>query len=1078
MEPRDLSSNHNQAGSVSGQNPPIAPTTKGATSRNAGRNSSGQQITPTTTEPRTPSHTGQRPDSVSLPELKVEHTEPQQQNMISSWLQYINPWASSKKIESVISTQDTVNQQRDSGSVAESHDLTKRDVTGVQPIPKARTSSWWPSWFSGNKVEVTEAKPALLPRAEQTAPDKRSKLTKVRNFLGGWTAWGISGINYLTGGVAGRASSNLAVSQFHSTARSILENKLSTRFPHLTDAEFKAVLDKVMTLLLEGGSQHLELNEIHVDIGQPHPIIISDLRLDVSSTTLLSDCSSIQTQSFRRSLKIKNFSCRIRLPRGEAAPSELRLVIPKAVLTVGSNLPAIARDANLSDYWKLYSEGSADLPADNTAIDLKAEKAVIRYDKIASVTPLSASTPTQAGSTGLLGFNKGSVEFKHLRFSRPIKVLTAPSNQSSTVQFEDFKLNNEPNPNLLMDLHSVDATGLDHDLNGNIKADLTLDLNKVREMEGYGGHPKWMYNFKLSVAMDSQVKKGEIDFSDLRKGLTVKSAGGKGSKLVAYFLNLALSSDQTCLKSGKNGKPRLHIHIPLLYSLSFLPGIDRLLSFDIPLPDSLKGVSIKPDSGGKIVTTELLSNLFTSLLNAWSLAPAKVHLVKPGLETLACDAASGSQIAAETLLSEAEGLKINGHNDLALRLMETIPFKTFVALSENGTLSSEQLNTIACQLLDSDQDKAIALYGHSLRGKNLSNPSREFNVSAMMKAAENLNMLKADERAVAIDIYEFLAQAAPEEDSISRLCNLCIQDQYPPAKMADLLKKSLLLPPYSENPELQISLMNRMESVLKEENKGVLLELTQYALSKAAQENMKFLNALTSLELVMVKNGLSNDAATIRYALGETEQATLLLEQGIKNSDPASLQGRIKRLIQDQPYHPESYQTAYSTLSDILSDEDQSDEMRIAAHSLFINLWQNSIPHSSEWIETLPANHFQETAKKLFTITTVERESPELFLLKLRAISSELSDALLQTDISSSQEFTLTSLTSIVNTLIDDGKFEQSFKFILKEANTLAGDPDSTPSNDVPTPVARELSNAKKTFERRFSSRSLKKRSG
>ena len=143
-------------------------------------------------------------------------------------------------------------------------------------------------------------------------------------------------------------------------------------------------------------------------------------------------------------------------------------------------------------------------------------------------------------------------------------------------------------------------------------------------------------------------------------------------------------------------------------------------------------------------------------------------------------AAAGDLSASRGLMVLVKDLEAAGHTDSSTRILEAIPYKHFSQIyDENEIIPQEQLVRMARNLIPSDPDKAIAIYGKVLSTASTEGLPEGLNAQNMATRAAQLAKDDDGALAVAVDIYEFMALAQPESNAVEHLADLTLEGKYP-----------------------------------------------------------------------------------------------------------------------------------------------------------------------------------------------------------------------------------------------------------------------------------------------------------
>lgn len=897
--------------------------------------------------------------------------------------------------------------------------ITKRSVEEVETRPGGlwQTITDLPSWLRGKKVEQTKTSKGVIPLAEREKTYETSTFTKAVNFFASAvrmvntvTGGAISGVSKTVKDITEEALTYFTGKGFTGHAKQFLAGK-GTRFPTINDEQFQVMLGNIAQLLasnpeaVDSEFQTIEIPTIEIDQGLITPLRVTGLRLKARLAPYPKDCPLIQRQRFQRAIEIEDLECTVDLPRADQAPATLDISLPKGVLSIGSNITATT---GITDIGRLLTSGQSDsLPFDHTAIQIKADAMRVGFRKLNSATPFDPSAPPSLIAPGVLGFNEGAAEFKDVCIATPLSLLRKVPDQTTIVQCGGFKLTNEVSRDVMVNMRSIDVSTLDPQLSGPLKVDVGLDIRKVGLFPGTSLIPKFLLNAQLDCRVNAQLHKGELDFQQLKAGLKFTPAKGNWwSKKVSGWMNDVISSDNTTLVMGKDGKPKVRFYVPSPFKKIFgnIPLIGRFIPAELPIPVDLslpiKGLCPSPDNQGKVVVVDLISDVVQGLQMGWFQIPGKAQLVQKDHEQLCTAAASGNISVSKALTTIAGELEASGHPGQALRMWQAIPSAHFAQISREDTqLSSEVINKMAHRMVEVDPDKAISLYGLALKDTPIGELPENYDGEAVMNAAQKLDSSKPNEMAVALDVYEFLAKAQPKGRAFAVLNQLFKNGKYPQERMSGLMTKVIHLPPYGGNPSLQATLLEEMNPVMGDTIKEALMSLPTHQLTK--HNGISAEETAAHFEPLMLKYNLEVQAARMYQNIKNPSKACRLLEDCIKHGGKGAapaLEERITSELFHGSYGTPRYISGYQLLMSM--DGSLPPELQQTREHMLKVLWRETRNQSIKWPDlsfdeaTLPsAAQYRKASSKLFTIPELDADNPDKLFKILSDIHREVIEA-------------------------------------------------------------------------------------
>lgn len=910
-----------------------------------------------------------------------------------------------------------------SGFLSDSKDEAAKNTVSSNPKthPENRSpqkagvaSTGWfdslPAWLTGKKVEQAKSSGAVIPPAERNETFQPSLFTKAINFV----TSAVRMVNAATRGVIGEVSddalSYFTGKSFAGHTRQFLANK-GTRFPTINEKEFQAMLGNIARLLasnpnvIDSEFQHIEIPNIEIDQGMATPLRVKGLKLRARLVPYPKDCPLIQRQTFQRAIEIEGLECKVDLPRPDQAPSALDVSLPKGVLSVGSSITA---STGITDIGRLLVSGSNEsLPFDHTAIQLKGDTLRVGFRKINSASPFDITAPPSLTAPGVLGFNNGVCELRDLCISTPASIFRPAPDQTTIVQCSGFKLDNEVSRDLLVNLRSIDASSLDQQLSGPLKVDIGLDISKVKHFPGMSLVPRFLLNAQIDCQIDTQLRKGELDFKQLKAGIQfTPSKNNWWSSKIANWLNDIMSSDQTTLIAGSDGTPNVRFYLPSPFKKIFgkIPFIGRFIPSELPIPIDIplpvRGLSPSSDNPGKWVAVDWVSDVLETLKMDWFQLSGKAQLVQQNHEQLCIAAASGDFSASKTLTTIASELDASGHSGQALRIWQAIPSAHFAPLiRENTRLSSNVISNMAHRMVEVDPAKAIALYGLTLKDTPIGKLPENYNFEAVMSAARKLDLSKPNEMAAAFDVYEFLSMAQPQSTAFATLRQHFRTGLYPSRRMSGLVTKMIHLPPYLGNPSLQATLLEELEELkpsLGDTIKEALISLPTHQLSR--HNGISAAETAAHFEPLMLKYHLEVQAARMYQNINNPDKAREILEQCIQQGGEGAASALEER-ITSEAYHGSyglpRYISGYQFLMSM--NGQLSRELQQTREHMLKVLWRESRDQAIQWPGLRPDKaelpsvaQCRDAESKLFAISEQDADNPGKLLEILTDIHKDI----------------------------------------------------------------------------------------
>ena len=991
----------------------------------AGKNQLGQQIRQKSGKSNipTPDHRGQSSHQTNTSSFEsVAEVKPGK-----SWLkQWFGSWFPDSKVEATVTSPKLPSKPEqttdfETGSTSkDSTELAKRTIEEVE----TSSGGFWqaltsiPSWLNGKKVESAKLERAVIPQAERDETHKPSTFTRAINFVASAvrmadtaTLGTISELAGTTKDVGEGLVGFFTGKDFAGHTKQFLAHK-GTSFPSINDLEFQMMFGNIARLLasdpnqLDSEFQTIEIPTIEIDQGLITPLRVKGLKFRARLAPYPKDCSMIQKQQFQRAIEIEDLQCTVDLPRADQMPATLDISLPNGTLSIGSN---IASAPGITDIGRLIlSSDNASLPFDHTAIQIKADNLRVGFKKLNSATPFDPSAPTSLEAPGVLGFNDGAAEFKDICIATPLSLLRKAPDQTTVFQCGGFKLTNEISRDVMVNMRTIDVSSLDPQLCGPLKLDIGLDIRKVRNFPGASFIPKFLLNAQIDCEVSAELNKGELDFKKLKSGIKFKSAGTNWwSRKLTDWLNEIISSDKTTLVTGKDGKPKIRFFIPnpLKKIFGSIPLLGRIIPTELSIPLELslpiKGLCPSPDNQGKVVVVDLLSNVVQGLLMGWFQIPGKAQLVQKDHELLCTAAASGNITVSKALTTIAGELESSGHSGQALRIWQAIPTSHFAQISlEDTQLSSEIINTMAHRMVEVDPDKAIALYGLALKGTPVGPLPENYDAEAVMTAAQRLDLTKPNEKAVALDVLEFLAMARPQGSAFAKLNQLFRSGQYPQARISGLLAKVIHLPPYADNLSHQASLLEEMEPSMGDAITEALINLPTHALTR--QYGISAEETAAHFEPLMLKYHQEVQAARMYQNIHNAAKAGKILEDCIKQDDEgasAALKERLTSEVFHGSYGTPRYISGFQLLMD-LDRKTLSPKLEQTRQHMLKILWRETRNQSIKWPglsteqeTSTPAAQYQNAAARLFSIPEKDADSPDKLFETLSGIHRDMTEA-------------------------------------------------------------------------------------
>ena len=525
---------------------------------------SDNKVEATKASPKLPANT--TPVSSQTTELDKRLTQ-KVETETSSWLDSLpllpQLWGGSSvsKLEDSNISPELPSQEVEPGQ-KDRTELTGRTIEEVEATSGGlwKTLTAIPSWLKGKKVESATTEKGVIPLAERENAYQPSALTRAVNFvvdavkmLDTATFGAISEVTGTVRGLAEDALTYVTGKGFAGNTKQFLEGK-GTRFPTMNDEQFQAMLGSIAQLLasnpdnLDSKFQTIEIPTIEIDQGLITPLRVKGLKFKARLAPYPKDCSLIQRQKFQRAIELEDLECTVDLPRADQAPATLDISLPKGVLSIGSN---IAATTGITDLGRLLTSGQNEsLPFDHTAIQIQADALRVGFRKLNSATPFDPSAPPSLEAPGVLGFNEGAAEFKDVCIATPLSLLRKAPDQTTIVQCGGFKLTNQVNRDVMVNMRSIDASSLDLQLSGPVKLDIGLDLSKLCCFPGIMSMlPKFLVDAQVDCHANVHLHKGELDIKQAKSGLTFTPTGRNWlSKKVAKWLGeaMGLRPDQGC----------------------------------------------------------------------------------------------------------------------------------------------------------------------------------------------------------------------------------------------------------------------------------------------------------------------------------------------------------------------------------------------------------------------------------------------------------------------------------------------------------------------------------------------------
>ena len=1006
-------------------------------------------------------------------QLSERSAEARDAETYSLWdfLPTLPEWLSGSSVKSTHVEPEVVTGKSSSAHKTDT-ELTDRSVEETKPQPSLWQRLMNQAWFRGSEVKPTslsESQKGYIPPSERSAPDEPGGMIKsIKDWGTSLISYG-SWLNQVSDGLLGSSASSAmdkvddAISYFTGNSFAGHTREFMSRggvtLPGVSDEEFQAIVGKIASVMANTvqdarGSVEIEIPTLEINTGQLTPLRVKGLKARIKLLPVEQDCALIQTQRFQRTIELHDLSCKIELPRADQLPATLDIAIPKGSLTVGSDLLDVISVTGIAK--ALTSSNRDQLPFDHTAVQLKAASLKVDFDKLNAALPFDPLAPNSLTDPGIIGFHKGTAKFKDFSFTTPLSLLRkAP--ELTTVHCGGFELTNESNRDPLVQLRKIDVSNLSQQMSGRLKLDIGLDLRKLKHFAFTSLVPKRFLNIQLNCQADLNLVEGEVDIQQAKRGIKLTPAASNWwSKKICSWLNEAMASDKTQLVTGKDGKPRVHLHIGLVETLRGIPRLGKHIPNEFPLP--LTGLIPSEEHQGRFVVTDLLSDIVGGLQSSWFGIPGKAQLVRKDDERLCQAAAGGSLPVSKTLFTRAIQLESSGHHGEACRMLEAIPYTHYAQISEDSSLCNPGvLSTMAHHLAEVDPDKAIAVYGLSLRQSSIGVLPQGYNQEGIMESVAKLDLGKPNELEVATDVYEFLAATKPESNALSKLYSLCKNNQYSAERMASLLPKVIDRPPFAGNLGLQAGLLREMESLLGDKISNIIACVPTAGITD--QFGVPAQDVADILEPLMMKYGHFVQAARMFESMKQTEKARKILEDAIADQAkeaPQALNERIISEIFHGTYGNPRYVSAYNLLLD-LGKKTLLPTLEQNRQHLLKVLWRETRGQNIQW----PHNNIDSEAStaaieshaaihELFSITEQQHDSSETLHQTLTAIKAKLDSAMANSLKSEAHYSKLQEFSHLTKSLIDD------VNIAIQLANHLGFDRKQEPPQRTPRTNSRQ----------------------
>ena len=561
--------------------------------------------------------------------------------------------------------------------------------------------------------------------------------------------------------------------------------------------------------------------------------------------------------------------------------------------------------------------------------------------------------------------------------------------------------------------------------------DAALDLRKLRHLPGLSLLPKWLCNAQLNCSADIIMHKGEVDFKQAKKGIKLSPANSNWlSRRLAGIINQALSSEHTKLVRGEQGETLVHAHLPLLEILRKIPVLGKLIPNEFPLP--ITGSQPTPDSDGKLVAVDIISEAVQELKMDWFGMSGKIQLVRKDHEQLCTAAASGVLSVSQALITQAGDLELSGHHSEACRMLQAIPYAHYASLShKDSQISVKMLNRMAHKLVDVDPDKAIALYGLTLKEGPVGELPGGYDGESVMQAALRLDTTKPNELAVALDIFEFLAISKPDSNAFAKLTQLYKTGLYPLDRLSPLMAQVIHLPPYAGNLSHQAGLLREMEPLMGSSIKEALESLPTHKIEDLHGITSK--ETAAHFDVLMQKYNLSVQAARMYQGMGDTQQAKRILENAIHQNGTDSAAAFYERLsceIFQGLYGTPRYTSAYQLLTSLIDSSLSPDMVQNRNHLLKV-LWRETRSLLLQWpdmecspIATDAEKKYKQALSELFAIEESLLNSPDQLHQSLINIQKIMNEAKALMDTNDQNFASLNLFADLTESLLSDTNIE------------------------------------------------------
>ncbi|WP_422134163.1 hypothetical protein [Endozoicomonas sp. ALD040] len=718
-------------------------------------------------------------------------------------------------------------------------------------------------------------------------------------------------------------------------------------------------------VIVDGEQTPFNFNEILIKNGDDLPVRITALNFDSKRVVQASESYLINGQATKNHFEVGDLSCTVEIPVKDKPPLTLQIRLENTTISVGT-------DISISQILKNSFISSSE---DRTAVQLSAERVEVRYENLDSYEELTAVPDPSKESDCIVGYERGKLTMKGVRFCKPLDLLKASTKQTSILAFDALKLVNESARPALLEVKKVNIQHFDDTHNGTFNSSLIIHPKTIRNIPYIGWLLAPLFSKPVHLDIFAFMQHGEVRIKDLKHGIRVS-----GGSLAGWLVKKALTAKETRLVPYEGGTG-LQIGWPFEFIAckieipGLLPGkpatriedhdqvtyerLNQMHTQDASIPGQSQSgntpdevspalhhqhIEALKKEEGVLIVPDAFSRVLSDIISEDQALAQPVRMVPRLMEKRCIEAARGDEAACRILLRFVRDQERFKHESDCMIALQAIP-EAFYA-REAAEADDEQwlwLESVAHRLIVVERQKAFELYRQLLKRKDIENASKLVtDTEWLIHLAKNLPKNTPEEKAIAFRLAEFAYKSNPEkaEEVIKLLIDCNKNNLYKTKQLNDLIQDLVSHHPYFADPHHLISLLNLLDQSHPD---IVARSLEHFPIQTLLQnlwadDNIQAHSTLNYLKILLIKHGRFKEAAELLIESGDPRQAARMLDLGIRQGNPSALKVKVELAVRDELAEGVTLEKEVRRLRHLIETPTTPEVMREAAISVLADL--------------------------------------------------------------------------------------------------------------------------------------------